>query len=96
MVSRGADRSISKNGVVLKRENDVILPLTEDNETFIAYSETGRSGLWNVPDAAFCDANIYEITPQGNRFLCRAKVTDGQIGIDLSAGQAVAILADHE
>ncbi len=96
VVSRGADRSISKNGVILKRENDVILPLTEDNKTFIAYSETGRSGLWSVPDAAFCDANVYEITPQGNRFLCRTKVTDGQIGLDLSAGQAVAILADHE
>jgi len=95
VVSRGADRSISKNGVVLKRENDVILPLTEDNRTFIAYSETGRNGLWNVPDAAFRDANVYEITPWGNRFLCRAEVTNGQIGLDLSAGQAVAILADH-
>ena len=49
-----------------------------------------------MPDAAFRDANVYEITPHGNRFLCRAKITDGQIGLDLSAGQAVAILADHE
>ena len=93
VVSCGADRSISKNSVVLKQENEVILPLTEDNETFIAYSETGRSGLWEVPDAAFRDANVYEITPHGNRFLCRAEVTNGQIGLELSAGQAVAILA---
>ena len=95
VVSRGADRSISKNGIELKRENDVILPLTDDNRTFIAYSETGRSGRWNVPDAAFAEGVVYQITPQGNRFLCRVKVTDGQIALDLAAGQAVAIVADR-
>ena len=49
-----------------------------------------------MPDVAFRDANVYEITPWGNRFLCQAEVTNGQIGLDLSAGQVVAILADHE
>ena len=88
VVSCGKDRSISKNGLVLKRQNDVILPLTEDNETFIAYSETGRSGLWNEPDTAFRDADVYEITLEGNRFLCRANVTNGQIELALAAGQA--------
>ncbi|MBQ3889010.1 MAG: hypothetical protein II738_04595 [Clostridia bacterium] len=93
VVSRGKDRSIAKNGVVLKRGNDVILPLTEDNQTFIAYSESGRSGLWNVPDAAFTEADVCEITPGGNRFLCRKRVTDGQVELTLAAGQAVAIKA---
>lgn len=92
VVSRGRDRSISKNGVVLKRENDVILPLTEDNMTFVAYSENGRSGLWNVPDAAFTAAEVFEITPEGNRFICAKTVTDGKMELELAAGQGVAVL----
>ena len=91
VVSCGKDRSISKNGIVLKQENDVILPLTEDNKTFIAYSESGRSGFWNVPDAAFTEADVYEITPEGNRYLRRVIVLNGQIELTLDAGQAVAI-----
>ena len=93
IVTCGKDRSLTKNGVVLKCGNDVILPLTADNQTIVAYSETGQSGLWNVPDAAFTEADVCEITPDGNRFLCRKAVTDGQIELDLAAGQAVVIKA---
>ena len=91
VVSRGADGSVSKNGIVLKKGNDVILPLTDDNRIFIAYSEAGRSGLWNVLDAPFTAADVYEITAQGDRFIRRAEVTGGRIELDLKAGEAVAI-----
>ena len=91
VVSRAEDASITKGGAVLKRGNDVILPLTEDNKTFIAYSENGKSGLWNVPDADFETAEVLEITPEGNRFIARAEVVAGQIALDLAAGQAMVI-----
>ena len=93
VVSRGKDRSIVKDGAVLKQGNDVILPLTEDNKTFIAYSETGRNGLWDVPDAAFTEADVYEITPCGNAALGVAAVKDGKIGLTVKPGQALAIKA---
>ena len=93
VVSRAEDVSITKNGIVLKQGNDVILPLTEDNKTFIAYSESGKNGKWNVPDAAFGVADVYEITADGNRFICKVNVCDGQIELNLAAGQAVAIKA---
>jgi hypothetical protein len=93
VVSCAEDASMTKNGIVLKQGKDVILPLTEDNRTFIAYSENGKSGKWNVPDAGFTAAKVYEITPAGNRFLGEAAVSDHQIEIDLAAGQALAIHA---
>ena len=93
VVSRAEDASITKNGIVLKQGKDVILPLTEDNRTFIAYSENGKSGMWNVPDAGFTAAKVYEITPAGNRYIGEAVVCDHQIELDLAAGQAVAIHA---
>ena len=50
------------NGIVLKTGNDVILPLTDDNKTFVAYSENGKNGEWNIPDAEFDKAKVYNIT----------------------------------
>ncbi len=93
VVSRGLDKSITRGGVVLKQQDDVILPLTEDNRTFIAYSASGRSGKWNVPDAAFDKADVYKISAAGNCLIGQVSVCNGQIELALEAGQAVAIKA---
>lgn len=93
VVSTAEDLSITKNGVVLKKQNDVILPLTEDNMTFIAYSENGKEGEWNIPDAEFIEAKIYNITANGNEYIGNVTVTDKKILLNLKAGQAVVIKA---
>ncbi len=92
--SRGADRSVTKSGIVVKRGGDVILPLTEDNRLFIAYSEKGRAGRWNLPDAAFTAGRVSEITVEGNRPLSSCTVENGSIELKLKPGQAVVIAAD--
>ena len=92
VVSRAEDLSITKNGVVLKKENDVILPLTEDNKIFIAYSENGKDGEWNIPDAEFDKAKVYNITENGNVYFCDVTVEDKKISLNLTAGQAVAVI----
>ncbi len=91
--SRGSDRSIWKNGILLKQGGDVILPLKEDNRLFIAYSENGRAGRWELPDAAFSTCRIYEITPEGNCFLCTRTLENGGLDLDLKPGRAVALEA---
>ncbi len=92
--TRGADRSIRKNGIVVKQGGNVILPLTDDNRTYIVYSADGFSGRWNLPDAAFTSGKVYEITADGNRFLAPLMVEDGGITLSLKPGEAVVILAD--
>ncbi len=89
--SAGKTKTITKNGVVLKRGNDVILPLTEDNKIFVAYSENGRKGEWNIPDAEFEKASVYNITAEGNEYIGDVLVTDKKISLSLKAGQAAAI-----
>ncbi len=89
--SAGKTKTITKNGVVLKNGNDVILPLTEDNKIFIAYSEDGKNCEWNIPDAEFDKASVYNITADGNEYICDVTVTDKKISLDIKAGQAVAI-----
>ncbi len=95
VVSCAQDSCISKNGIILKKGNDVILPVTEDNRIFAAYSEEGRSGAWNVPDAAFTAADVYEITPDGNVLLGEVQVTNGQIGLEVKPGQGLAIIGKN-
>lgn len=91
--SKGAEKTVTRNGVVIKKENDVIMPLTEDNKTFIAYSESGRSGEWNMPDADFTRAAVYNITPDGNEYICEADINDKKIILDIKPCQAVVIKA---
>lgn len=89
--SIGKTKTITKNGIVLKSGNDVILPLTEDNKIFIAYSENGRKGEWNIPDAEFINAKVYKITADGNEYICDTTVTNNKIQLSLEPGQAVAV-----
>lgn len=89
--STGKTKSITKNGVVLKQGNDVILPLTEDNKVFVAYSERGKDGEWYIPDAEFEKASVYNITADGNEYICDVTVTDKKISLSLKAGQAAAV-----
>lgn len=89
--SIGKTKTITKNGMVLKSGNDVILPLTEDNKTFIAYSENGRNGEWNIPDAELRRAKVYNITADGNEYICDVTVSDNKIRLSLKPGQAVAL-----
>ena len=87
----GNDLSITKNGIELKKGYDVILPLTEDNKIFIAYSENGKDGEWNVPDAENATADVYEITEEGNVFIGKVEISDKKISLSVKAGQALAI-----
>ncbi len=91
VVSNGRERTITKNGVTLKQGSNVILPLTEDNRTFIAYSDEGFAGKWNVPDAAFTKGSVYEITADGNRLVGTCEVVDGAVGLEIKAGQGIVI-----
>lgn len=93
IVTCGRDLSVKKNGTVLKSGKNVILPLSEDNRLFIAYSAEGRNGEWNMPDADFCKAEVYDITSEGNVLIGSRDISDGKISLDIKPGQAVAIKA---
>ena len=93
--STGKTRTITKNSIVLKSGNDVILPLTEDNKTFVAYSENGKDGEWNMPDADFEKAKVYNITSEGNEYIGDVTVADKKISLNLKAGQAIVIKAQE-
>ena len=93
--STGRTKTITKDGIVLKSGNDVILPLDEDNRVFVAYSENGKDGEWNIPDADFEKAKVYNITSEGNEYISDVTVADKKISLNLKAGQAIVIKAQE-
>ena len=91
IISDGETGTITKDGVVLKQGGDVLQPLDRECETFIAYSENGKSGEWNIPDAGFENCEIFEITPDGDGYLGDAQIKNGKISLNVKPGQALAI-----
>lgn len=89
--SNGKGKIVTKNGIVLKKGDDLLLPLTEDDRTFIAFSTDGRSGLWNIPDAKFSKARVSRVTPDGNEVLFERDIVDGQIALSLGKFEAFVI-----
>ncbi len=92
VVSEGKTGRITKNGAVLKDGADVLLPLDEANTLFIAYSERGRTGEWDIPDASFPRAEVYEITFGGLRPLGSAEIRGGRVNLSVKPGQALALV----
>ena len=91
IVSDGRTRTITVNGVPVKEGEDVLLPLDSRNTTFIAYSRNGRDGEWNVPDAAFTQADLFEITPDGNVPCGSVQITDGKVRLRVPADRAFVL-----
>ena len=95
VVSNGPAHTITKNGIVIKKDNDLILPLTEDNRLFVAYSDNGFAGKWNMPDAVFTKGAVYEITADGNRYLHDCDVVDGVVELEVKPGQGIVIAGER-
>ncbi len=60
----------------------------------MAYSENGKDGEWNVPDAEFEKVKVYNVTADGNEYIFDVTVKDKKIPLNLKAGQAVAVIAE--
>ena len=89
--SRGKNGRIEKNGAVLKDGGDVLLPLDAAHRTFIAYSENGKTGEWDIPDASFAKAAVFRITPAGSVPAGTAELVNGKVFLDLAPGEALRL-----
>ena len=92
VVSVGRTGRIMKDGRTIKDGDDVLLPLDEKNDVFIAYSKQGKTGDWAIPDAAFENANVFEITPAGNVPCGSAEIKNGSVQLTVKPGQALVLL----
>ena len=91
VISRSSDKTITENGVVLKDARSVLLPLFWKADTYIFYSDDAFDGVRDIPGCTFAEAKVSRITADGTEFLYETTVTNGQILIKTSAGEALLI-----
>ena len=80
---------------MLKEGGDVLLPLDAECKVFICYSENGKNGEWDIPDAAFSAAGVAAVTAEGNVPQGNVKIIDGKVYLDVKPGQAVVLTASE-
>ncbi|WP_055108870.1 NPCBM/NEW2 domain-containing protein [Paenibacillus ihumii] len=89
---------IERKGEALRNGGDIFFPAAWNENKYkeiIAYSKSGYEGkLWTLPDnwTGVESLDIYEIGQEGLTLLTQeVPVQNGQVGLTLSAGQAVSI-----
>lgn len=83
------EQKIAKNGVVMKIEDDLLLPVPFKADTYIAYSKNGRKRVWQLPVHRYKSAKLYDISAQGLRFIGETPVDSGRISLDIKPEQGV-------
>ena len=92
IVSYAKEQKITWHGEVLKTRNTVFLPLVQKENQWLAYSDTGNAQNRRVFAEGAKKADIYAITPQGNRYLRTVPVEDGRFYLSIAPGQALLVV----
>ena len=90
-VSYLREQKIANNGVLMKAEENLLLPLAFKEDACLAYSKNGYKRLWQMPVFKYNRALIYDITPEGPKFLEEKPVVLGRIELDVKPGQALLL-----
>jgi hypothetical protein len=90
-VSYLREQKISKNGVVMKVEDDLLLPLTFKENTYIAYSTNGCKRVWQLPMTGCQSAKLYNISAEGLNFVGETAIEYGRILLDVAPKQGLMV-----
>ena len=85
------EQKIAKNGVVMKIEDDLLLPVTFKNDTRIAYSKNGCKRVWQLPMCGYKSAKLYDISTDGLKSIGETVVDDGGILLDVAPEQGILV-----
>lgn len=85
------EQKIAKNGVVMKIEDDLLLPFVFKEDTRIAYSKDGYSRVWQLPMCGYKTAKLYDIGAEGLHFIGETQIHGGRILLDVAPGQGILV-----
>lgn len=82
---------ITVSDVCIKDGDNLCMPLQHVPNSFVAYSKDGDNREWQLLEAIDGTAEIFEITPHGNKFVKTVEVKSGKIMLNLSPKQSLLI-----
>lgn len=93
--SFGKAQTITQNGVVRKKGDTLLLPLVQKKGQYIAYSKTGDSRTWHIPEAVGRSAQVYAITENGNAFINTLPIKNGDLTLQIEPRQALLVVTEE-
>lgn len=84
-------QKIAKNGVLMKINDDLLLPVMFKDDMRIAYSKNGCKRTWQLPMCGYKSAKLYDISAEGLQLIGETPVDHGGILLDVAPGQAMLV-----
>lgn len=92
VVSYNKNRKITVNGVTVKENDNLCLPVPHLKNTYIAYSKYGIKKQWQLLDANYRKAQISRFETDKFVFLQEKRVENGRLELKLQPNEAVKIV----
>jgi len=90
-VSYLREQKISKNGVALKVNDDLLIPVSFRANTYIGYSKTGCNRTWQIPFGKYTSAKLSEISANGLKSIGNVEIKNDMLTLNLAPGQGVMV-----
>lgn len=91
IVSYNKGKKILRNGNIIKDGDTLFLPFVLKENCYFAYSKNGDNRVWSIDNKNASTADIYKITPNGNKFIKKADISNGKIKLQINKGEALFI-----
>lgn len=91
IISYNKGRRIIQSENIIKDGNTLFLPFVLKENCYFAYSKSGDARVWNIDSKNSNTANIYKITPNGNKFVNKADISKGKISLKINSNEALFI-----
>lgn len=88
VVTRIADKSITENGMLLKQEDTLCIPLAWKKDTYYAWSKSGGTKSLSVCGKS---AEVFEVTENGPVLLDKIQISGGTVLLEMKPGAGYAI-----
>ncbi len=90
-VSYLREQKISKNGVVIKVNDDLLMPVPFRENTYLGYSKNGCKRVWQLPFGKYKSAKLSKISAYGIEFIGEAEIINNTVTLDIAPGQGVMV-----
>lgn len=91
IISYNKGRRITHNGDIIKDGETLFLPLVQKENQYFAYSKNGDTRSWAIKNSKSKEANIYKVTPNGNKFIKKVNVSNSRITLEIGKNEALLI-----
>lgn len=91
VVSYSKSRKITKDGKIIKDNDNLFLPFIHEKSTYIAYSKDGDCRDWDIFENGKTQAEIYRISENGNEYIRTLPIKNNKLHLNIGENKAYSV-----